>query len=628
MFTPQRLTHCILTTFFLTFLNLFVTAQVIEGRITSTFNNAPLEGVDIILSDSSKATVSDAEGYFRINSSTRQIKLTLYFRGILRDSLTAWSGRFTEIQLKVNGSEMCDDCNHISTTNGSAISTIHRYDFTQGVAASEPEQLIQGRVAGMQMTSASGDASAYMYTILRGVGSMYNTQPLVVLDGVPLSGYGFSPSPTGLGLGTAQDRNPLRFIHSDDIEKIEILKDGSSALYGARGGNGVVNITTRSGGKFQKQIEYSSQLSIATLPKRMSLLNRDQFLSAISRLGGDASSLDYGGNTDWQSEVFREAISQKHDLAFSHGYKGGNLHASIGYEDQQGIIHHTSMERFSGNINVRQTIVKDRLQLGGKLMFTRVEDELPPVYPSSNDVLSYMISANPTWPRSLANEHLNTRLPNNLLQNTLDKTMSTIYWLSFSADFTLNQNFNIQLNTNLNGSSAERNNVYGYNLNRAGISEKGHADQQHLDISNTFYEGRLSYSKKVNNGSFDASLGFSDQRFRNDLTTVTGKGFASGNLGSITRDLERANNILTSSIPSSYHNYGYTQNPSDDGYPFFISSIELGKVMPYDAPSGVPVTAVTGTQSENNYVVQSLLLRVGYTYRDKFFLSGASQGCL
>ena len=171
-----------------------------------------------------------------------------------------------------------------------AVAVIKTEDFNGGVISS-PEQLIQGKTAGVQITSASGAPGEGVQLRIRGTNSVRsNNNPLFVVDGVPLSG-GVTSAPANVGaLGSTADVNPLNFLNPSDIESISILKDASSAaIYGSRAANGVVFITTKSGkGVSGKNFEFSSSVSVASAAQRYDLLNKEDFLKAVEQFGGTA----------------------------------------------------------------------------------------------------------------------------------------------------------------------------------------------------------------------------------------------------------------------------------------------------------------------------------------------------
>lgn len=554
---------------------------------------------------------SDADGYFQINSSVNTT-LRFYHTDQLLDSLVVTSSEFVRISLKLKDA-VGEDYTTTKLKATSARSTIGRHNFNRGIAAG-PEQIFQGRVAGLQMTSSSGDPGAFTYLILRGAGSLYTNQPLFVVDGVPVNVDGYT---AGNGSNNTQDRNPLRFINPSDIGKIEVLKDGTSALYGVRGGNGVILITTRNAALKRKQFEYSSRFSISSVPKRLDLLNGKEFLLAYEKTGGDPTTVDGGYDTDWQSEVFRKSFSQKHDLSFSDRYKNGSLRTSLGYEKQQGVVRNSSMERISAGLNAQHSFINNRLNLEGRIFFSHLTDEYAPIYTNSNDLIFSMIATNPTSsadPDELSSSFIPK--PTAWIKYVTDGISSNIYWSKLSATYKLSEKLKLHLNTNLNGSVSERSSAYGGNPGVLSGQMNHLASIANRNATNSLVEFYTTYHTNSERSSFDAALGIVDQQFKNEYTFLNGYGFTSINPDVMVGDLRIAGDKLTGLLPSSYVNFGYDNND------FFASFLQPLSIEDYQRPSGVPVTAVSGSQKENNYGVNSYFLRMSYAYGGKYFLNG------
>ncbi|CAF1664221.1 unnamed protein product, partial [Didymodactylos carnosus] len=186
-----------------------------------------------------------------------------------------------------------------------------------------------------------------------------------------------------------------------DIENISILKDASaSAIYGSRGANGVVLITTRKGRKGQG-IQFSENTSLSTAASRYDILNGPDFLKAVAGTGADANAINKGANTNWQDQIFRKAVSQNVNLGFGGAKDGFNYRASFGYDDQNGIIKKSGIKRVTGHVNASQSLFKDVVKLDLSLAGSNVKNQYAPV---TNDagfqgsLIGATIGLNPTYP--------------------------------------------------------------------------------------------------------------------------------------------------------------------------------------------------------------------------------------
>jgi len=212
-----------------------------------------------------------------------------------------------------------------------AISSIDTEAFNKGII-STPEQLLQSKMAGVRVTSSSGEPGAGINLTIRGAGSIRSgNSPLYVVDGMPLSNAAITPASSNLSGADvptiAASKNPLSFLNPDDIASIDVLKDASStAIYGSRGSNGVVIITTKKAKPGDVSLNYNGFVGTSSIAKKI-----------------DVIGLNSG--TDWQQEILRDggAISHNHNLSYSGGSQRASYRASLSYFNQDGIIDKSAM---------------------------------------------------------------------------------------------------------------------------------------------------------------------------------------------------------------------------------------------------------------------------------------------
>ncbi len=313
-------------------------------------------------------------------------------------------------------------------------------NLMEGIISS-PEQLIQGKTAGVQIVNSSGEPGAGVNIRIRGTSSARSgNNPLFVVDGVPLSGGATNGAMVDVGRGTNEPKNPLNFLNPNDIERIDILKDASAtAIYGSRGANGVILITTKSGQGASEKFEYSSNFSFSSAADRYDLLDRDQFLDRVVALNQSATVLpaailaeqDYGADTNWQDEVLRTSLSQNHNLTYSNSYEGGNYRASLSVDDQNGIVKNSSLTRVSARLNATHRFLNDKLRVDGHLTYSTVDNESPLISSTvgfEGDLIGAMIMANPTWNSEPGSQYSNTNLnPNSILEYYYDEEENYTY---------------------------------------------------------------------------------------------------------------------------------------------------------------------------------------------------------
>ena len=237
-----------------------------------------------------------------------------------------------------------------------SVATVKSKDFNKGLVSS-PEQLINGKVSGVQIMSNSGSASAGSTIRVRGGASLNaSNDPLIVLDGVPLEQGGIS----------GNSSNFLSMINPSDIESMTVLKDASStAIYGSRASNGVIIITTKKGQQGAVKVNFNTTNSLQTRVQMVDMLSRDEFVNVINQFGdANQKSLLGTANTDWNDEVYRTAFGTDNNLSVSGSIdKWLPFRVSVGYYNQSGLVRKDNVERWTGNVVLTPSFFQDHLKL-------------------------------------------------------------------------------------------------------------------------------------------------------------------------------------------------------------------------------------------------------------------------
>ena len=359
--------------------------QTITGTVTDS-DGVLLPGASVMVQGTSIGTTTDFDGNFSIDASAGDV-LEVSYVGFETQTITVSQQTNYNIQLAANTSELDEvlvvgyGTQKKSDLTG-AVSSVVADEFNKGVV-NNPGNLLQGKVSGLNVTNASGEPGAGQDIIIRGVGTLRSgTSPLYVVDGFVLDN-------SGNGLAT----NPLNFINTQDIESINVLKDASAAaIYGSRAANGVVVITTKKGKAGRTQMNFSASTAIATIANKIDVFSADEFRTIVPQIGGSLS--DNGANTDWQDELTRTAITNNINFSMSGGTATTSYFASIGVDDQEGIINNSDLKRYSARANVTQKGWDDRLQIDLNLTATRTENTRPNI----GTMVSNMLSLNPTTP--------------------------------------------------------------------------------------------------------------------------------------------------------------------------------------------------------------------------------------
>ncbi len=602
-------------------------AQTVTGTVTG--DDGPLPGVTIVEKGTTNGATTDFDGNYSIDLGNSDAVLVFSFIGFTSQEVTVNGQTVINVQLVVDAQALDEvvvigyGTTTVKDATGS-ISSVTADDFNGGVISS-PEQLIQGKTAGVQITQTSGEPGAGIAIRIRGTTSVRsNNNPLFVVDGVPLAGDDTTASGQDVGFGTSGSKNPLNFLNPSDIESISVLKDASStAIYGSRGANGVVIITTKSGkGARGGAFEFASSLSFASPSNKYDLLNPDEFLAAVTQFGGDASVQDFGSRTDWQDVVTRNSVSHNQNFSYSNSYDGGSVRATIGYGKQNGILEKSSLERLTGRVNWIHRLFDDKLTLNLQTTFSRVNDEAPATSGSAGfqgDVLGSAYSANPTWPNDPdfnAGGQIN---PATYLEYVESLTRTNRTLLNFSADYKFTPELSGKINIGYDTSDSERSTVVSAlarNISDAAFGN-GIGRLNDVDVENILMELTFTYKKEFENSKLEALVGYSFQDFGRSGRNISGWGFSSSNLGVMVTDLEQSSAAIENAISGSYQQYGYT-----DAGTFFINRLfPTPSTDTPSAPSGVAVRSVVGDTFDFTDELQSYFARVNYTIADKYLFT-------
>jgi TonB-dependent starch-binding outer membrane protein SusC len=332
-----------------------------SGKVTDA-SGAGLPSITVSVKGTKNATATGTDGMFTISIPAGA--KTLVFSGVgfstqelaignqvsYDVSLQTTAANLNEVVVIGYGTARKKDLTGASTSVSSR-------DFQKG-AITTPEQLILGKVAGVNITSNGGAPGAGSTIRIRGGTSLSaSNDPLIIVDGVQLSGG-----------GVAGSANALALINSNDIETFTILKDASAAaIYGSRASNGVIIITTKKGKSGKTKINFNTNLSVGVLSKKVDVLSADAFRAFI-KANGNASQIAQLGvaSTDWQEEIYQRAMGTDNNLSISGALKGTvkmPYRVSAGYLSQEGILKTGELKRFSGAINLSPSFLNDHLKV-------------------------------------------------------------------------------------------------------------------------------------------------------------------------------------------------------------------------------------------------------------------------
>ena len=340
-------------------LQLLAQTRTIKGVVTDAQNGEALIGATVMVEGDKSGTVTDFDGNFSLQVPSSAKKVKISYIGYI-DQVVAISDNM-KVNLESDSKALADvvvigyGTARKSDLTGS-VATVKAKDFNKGLVSS-PEQLINGKVSGVQIMSNSGSASAGSTIRVRGGASLNaSNDPLIVLDGVPLEQGGIS----------GNSSNFLSMINPSDIESMTVLKDASStAIYGSRASNGVIIITTKKGQQGAVKVNFNTTNSLQTRAQMVDMLSRDEFVNVINQFGTDnQKSLLGTANTDWNDEVYRTAFGTDNNLSVSGSIdKWLPFRVSVGYYNQSGLVRKDNVERWTGNVVLTPSFFQDHLKL-------------------------------------------------------------------------------------------------------------------------------------------------------------------------------------------------------------------------------------------------------------------------
>jgi len=560
----------------LSFVSLSVVAQdvTVSGKVVGSDGDG-IPGVTVQVKGAQKGTQTDLDGKFQLAGVASKATLVFSFVGMTTQEV-AVNGRSTINVTLAEDSQILDEVVVVGYGTvkkkdaTGAVNAIGTKDFQKGVITS-PEQLMQGRVAGVQITQANGEPGGQINVRIRGTSSVNGSNnPLFVIDGVPLSGDETSSGASASGVGRQAAKNPLNFLNPDDIASIDILKDASAtAIYGSRGANGVVLITTKRG-KGKGSLDYGYSLGVSNITKKYDLLSADEYIAE----GGN----NLGSKVDWQDEVFRTGYTNQHNLAYGGGDASGNYRFSLGYLNQQGIVTNSDIKRLSVGFAGSKKFINDRLTLSSTINLAENKDSNVPISENigfTGDLLGSTLKSNPTLPIRRPDGTFNQpgiTEPNPLafLALSRDNTNTLRTLGNINAEYKIIEGLTFKTVLGFDKSMSTRKSAYSRDLVIEGVPGVGRAYVNDIEVNNQLWENYFTYDKDFGGMTLNALLGYSYQSFEN-----AGKSIAAANFRTSDLDL-MLNNMASATANRLGGNVINNSFNSKDELQSYFSRVNLG----------------------------------------------------
>ena len=471
----------------------FAWAQTtVSGTVTDGEDGSPLPGVNVLVQGTTTGAITDFDGNFSINVPSSESVLVFSYIGYLKQEITVGNQTTINVAMPLDVQSLAEVVvvgygTQEKKEITSAVVSLDAKEFNQG-NINNPSQLLQGKVPGLSVSGKGSDPNGRPAIRLRGISTIgANTEPLIVIDGV---------------IGASLDN-----VDPNDIESVNVLKDGSAAaIYGSRGSSGVILVTTKSGKAGQVKVNYNVYGAMDTKARLLPILNRDEFIA----LGGNELS---DGSTDWIDEVTRDAFSQVHNLSVSGGTESTTFRIAANVRDIDGILEKSGFEQVNFRANLNHSAINDRLNF--TFNFSTTQRNQNNSFP---EALRYAQLYNPTAPvfdaegnyfQVVVFDNFNPRGIIDLNQNVgKRKTFNYNGKVDFEVidGLTVTANIAQQLGSGIDGEYYPGTSFY------RGFNRSGLAIRRAEDRTFTLFESYATYMKRFGNLNMTLSAGYSYQQ--------------------------------------------------------------------------------------------------------------------
>jgi iron complex outermembrane receptor protein len=494
----------ILSLFLLGFAVCIASAQekTVSGQVTSP-EEGPIPGVNIVIQGTVQGTVTDVDGNYSLTVPGPDAVLVFSSIGYSTQSIVV-GDRSTLNVMMATDVQSLDEIVVIGYGTQkkkeltSAVSNVKSDEFVKG-NVNNPAQLIQGKVAGLSITKPGGNPNQGYTIRLRGMSTIgANTSPLVVIDGV---------------IGGSLDN-----VDPNDIESIDVLKDGSAAaIYGTRGSSGVIIVTTKQGRRGMAQIEYNGYVTAETVARHTDVMNAEEWRELHTETG---LGTDFGESTDWFDEMTQTAISQTHNLSVSGGTDQTTYRASFNVRDAQGIAINTGFNQLNGRLNLRQKALKNKLTVDLNVGTTYKEAQY-----GFDDAFRYATVYNPTAPvrsddpahevydgyfQQILFDYYNpVQILEQNFNNGKDKRLNVALKGAYdiTKDLTIDAFYSVQSESDLRGRYYDKNSYW------TGANRNGLAAREFNDRYNRLFESTIHWNERIGTANMTLLGGYSYQEF-------------------------------------------------------------------------------------------------------------------
>jgi iron complex outermembrane receptor protein len=553
--------------------------RTVTGKVTDAETGDGLIGATVSVVGTTRGAVTDIDGNYTVAVPDGSTQLRFAYTGYKEEVVEIGASNSVNIAMKPGS--VLDEVVVIgygavkkSDLTGSVVS-VGEKDFNQGIFAA-PDQLIQGKAAGVQVLANSGQPGSAATVRIRGNSSIRGgNDPLWVVDGVQLTGNSTKPGTNAGDLGATPASNPLNYLNPNDIESIQVLKDASAtAIYGSRGANGVIIITTKKGKSGTPSIDFNTSVGASSILKKYEVLDGNEYREALRQYG--LTGGDYGSNSDAFDEILRTGIVQNHGVSISGGSAGGSYRVGLNYFNQQGIIRENDLQRISANISGSYSFLESkRLGLDFGIITSQTKENGPAVSTNAGfrgSLIGNALQWNPT--HAIYNQDGspiiipdfgNFTNPVALLDAFKDKANTIDIIASISPSFKLTDNLTYKFFYSINHGSGDRRLQVARWINLQDIENRGLAAYNEEKNTNQILTHTLNYNTTVaRNLNINAVAGYEYQKRSERGVGLFARDFAVDGIDFI--------NVLQNSTPGSRNISGFAP-PIAELQSYFVRGI-------------------------------------------------------
>ncbi len=599
----KRLLYVIfMPVFLLLSISLLAQDRVVTGKVTDSKDGTPVVGASVQPKGSTTGTSTSTDGSFRISvpsgintlvvssAEFERQEINITDKTTIDVSLVASTAGLSEVVVIGYGTARKKDLT-------GSVGSVSEKDFNKGTYTSA-DQLIQGKVAGVQITNNSGQPGGATSVKIRGNSAITGSgQPLYVVDGVPLDGRSPRPGAQDFGFGGSNPAsNPLNFLNPSDIASVDVLKDASAtAIYGSRAAYGVVLITTKKGKTGQTKIDFGASVGFSSVMRKIDILDAGQFRQALTYYGLSNTN-DKGGNSDAFDEITQTGLVQNYNVGISGGNENAKYRFSLGALDQEGIVRKTGIKKYTADFSGQFKFLESKkLGLDLNIIPTHYTEDLAPISNNGGaegSMIGQALQWNPTLPLKVKRANGADSLVNvggtsiinplGLSEAFNDQAKVTTILASISPYYKFTSWLEYRFLYSINYGTGTRRASIAPDINVAAFQGKGGAQIGQNELSTQQFTHTLNFNKEIaNNLNLTAVAGFEYLNYSN-------KGFSL--------------NAQGNTIPGGFGNFGLD----------YTNYIQYGNTTNRGINSFV----------DPSYELKSYFARAAFNYQDKYLVTG------